>query len=62
VTEKREKCCTWTENEDGYWETNCGNAFTLEEGTPTKNEMVFCCYCGCKLREVRFEEPCVEEA
>ena len=41
--------CVWSEDEDGNWDTGCGNMFVLTEGTPYDNEMGFCCYCGHKL-------------
>ena len=31
------------------WESTCGNAFVLNEGTPEENEMNYCPYCGGKL-------------
>jgi hypothetical protein len=34
------------------WSTSCGNAFCLNHGTPSDNDMKFCCYCGLMLREV----------
>lgn len=48
--------CRWVETEDGQWETLCGNVFELSEGSPTDNDMAFCCYCGRTLKEVRFVE------
>ena len=44
--------CHWEHNEEGYWETTCGNAFEVTEGTPLENNMRFCCYCGKRLVEV----------
>jgi hypothetical protein len=39
--------CTWHEDEnDGCWDTDCGEAFVLNDGTPESNHMKFCCYCG----------------
>ena len=40
--------CTWHGDGDGSdcWETDCHNAFRLEEGSPADNGMKFCCYCG----------------
>ena len=43
--------CTWTENEDGVYETNCGNLFMFNDGTPSENGFEFCPYCGRELRE-----------
>jgi len=43
--------CTWTQNEDGVYETNCGNLFAFNDGTPSENGFEFCPYCGRELRE-----------
>jgi hypothetical protein len=41
--------CVWQDMGECY-ETDCGQAFTLEWGTPTANKMRFCCYCGAPLK------------
>ncbi len=54
-TEKKVQVCNWTLDSteyDDHYETECGNAFIMTEGTPKENEMKFCCYCGKKLVEV----------
>jgi hypothetical protein len=39
--------CDWTENSDpDYWETSCGEAFIIIEGTPQDNKMKYCPFCG----------------
>lgn len=43
--------CTWTEDEDGYWNTECGNLIVLNTGTPRDNGFVYCPYCGQRLIE-----------
>lgn len=42
--------CTW-EYDDArdYWETSCGEAFQLVDGTPADNGMRFCPHCGHRL-------------
>ena len=42
--------CLWN-NVDGCWETTCGNAFEINDGTPAENHMKYCCYCGGKVEE-----------
>ena len=42
--------CLWN-NVDGCWETTCGNAFEINDGTPSENHMTYCCYCGGKVEE-----------
>lgn len=39
-------CCGWEQDDDGIWQTECGNAFELNAGTPEDNHMEFCPYCG----------------
>jgi len=46
--------CVWSRQEDDYdcyYETSCNNAFILNDGTPKKNKMRYCCYCGHLLKE-----------
>ncbi len=50
---KREPTCLWSRADDDtdVWETRCGHAFTIIDGTPTDNQMAFCCYCGRRVDE-----------
>ena len=50
--------CTWQEDSDtSYWYPSCNKqAFAIIDGTPTENEMKFCCYCGKQLKEERYME------
>lgn len=50
---KREPSCLWSRADDDtdVWETKCGHAFTIIDGTPTDNQMAFCCYCGRRVDE-----------
>lgn len=50
--------CNWFNDQtawenDGGWDTTCGNRFYLCEGSPSENDMKFCCYCGGQLVEER---------
>ena len=46
------KHCTWKYDEEhGYYDTNCGHAFTVIEGTLSDNDMRYCTYCGKVIRE-----------
>ena len=43
--------CEWTHNEDdGFWETACGEAWRFDDGGPGENNMHFCHSCGNSLR------------
>ena len=49
-----QEACTWTRNLDddsGMYETSCGEAFMISDGTPKENSFKFCCYCGKSLEE-----------
>lgn len=52
-----DKQCVWREDEDGNWDTRCGEKFILMEGTPKDNRMNYCPYCGGELSEVSFSYP-----
>ena len=43
--------CTWTQNEDGVYETNCDNMFVFNDGGPVENGFCYCPYCGLELSE-----------
>lgn len=40
--------CVWCCVEDDYttYQTSCNQMFTLNDGTPKENEMLFCYHCG----------------
>jgi len=44
------RSCQWTEDDDGVWDTECGNAFVFTDGGPSDNNLLFCPYCGAALR------------
>ena len=42
--------CEWTHNDDdGFWETACGEAWRFDDGGPADNSMHFCHSCGQSL-------------
>ena len=53
--------CAWTEDDNGCWETDCGGAFGIDEGTPSENGMRFCCYCGRPLEGQAWTESDEDE-
>ena len=53
--------CTWQEDEDGVWWTNCNEGHVLLEGSPYENLMTYCCYCGQPLLESPYTEPLDDE-
>ena len=39
--------CLWTNDpDDDSWDTECGEKFVFNEGTPIENDFHFCPYCG----------------
>ena len=43
--------CEWTHDEDdGFWETACGEAWRFDDGGPGENNVHFCHSCGNSLR------------
>ena len=47
--------CTWSRNEDYYFDTSCGNSFMFTEceDKPSEHQFKHCCYCGGKLIEAQ---------
>ena len=52
--------CVWTHvvryDENNNWETNCGEEFFFEEGSPAENSFRFCPYCARHLVELVIDE------
>ena len=47
--------CKWKYQDDeynDYWETDCGEAWCITEGNLKDNHIVFCPFCGKKIKEV----------
>jgi hypothetical protein len=38
--------CEWNDDDEGMFETECGNAFVFNDGGPADNGFRFCPYCG----------------
>ena len=39
--------CTWThDNDEGSWDAECGERWSITEGTPEENNFRFCPGCG----------------
>ena len=53
---EREATCTWTEDNEGVYNSACGEAFEFNEGGPEENNMLFCCYCGKKIMVKKYVE------
>ena len=46
---KMDRCYWEYKDTFDYWLTDCGEIFCLDSGTPSDNEMKYCCYCGKEL-------------
>lgn len=46
ATEELRKDCIWTFDNDGYYQTTCGNGWSFEDGGIRDNGVNFCPYCG----------------
>lgn len=51
------RTCDWRQEDvdSSVWATDCGGLFCINDGTPTENNMDFCCFCGKKLAECKPE-------
>lgn len=38
--------CKWQQNDDGQWDTGCGQIFEFTADGPEENGFAFCPYCG----------------
>ena len=45
--------CEWTEDQDGNWQTRCGEIHIIITGTPEENNYRFCPYCGKRIEQAR---------
>lgn len=44
--------CGWAENDDGVYDTACGQCFEFNYGPPKKNHFGFCPFCGKRVAAV----------
>lgn len=47
--------CTWEENDDGAWDTDCGRRFEFTDGGPSANHFLCCPYCSRQLFEITMD-------
>lgn len=43
--------CEWVVDDDGNYQTSCDHTHTITNGTPSENDMRYCCYCGARIKE-----------
>jgi hypothetical protein len=50
--QERERVCYWKQDDDGIWNTGCGNMYEINNGdSPEENKMKYCAFCGGLLRQ-----------
>jgi len=54
--------CKWTQTEDGVYETDCGRLFELTNGSPKENSLLYCAYCGGRLKEKPYGKKAIKHA
>ena len=56
--------CEWKRDindfSSDFWETSCGEAFCIEDGTPAENNMKYCHHCG-KILRIKSSDKGVRE-
>lgn len=48
--------CTWTEDENGFWNTECGNIEEFSWGDVEENNYRYCPFCGGEIFVVKYVE------
>ena len=52
LSEQKVEICEWSQNcddDERYFDTSCGEAYVLIDGTLDENKHKYCPYCGCKI-------------
>jgi len=45
------RTCIWERQDDGYYDTECDNAWVFNDGTYKDNKAEYCMFCGGKIVE-----------
>jgi len=45
--------CRWTVDDEGVWDTGCGEKYEFFTDGPVENQQRFCGYCGRRLKVAR---------
>lgn len=51
IEKHKEKLCEWHlgDEENGIWESSCGEAWSFIDGGPQENRVSYCHHCGYKV-------------
>ncbi len=52
ISALKEEPCVWTRDEDGIYDTGCGNRWFFDTGDADENRCIFCPYCGKPLEDI----------
>jgi len=50
------KRCDWKQDEDGNWDTSCGQCMCFEYAPPNEQGYRFCHHCGLTINFIKFNE------
>lgn len=53
--------CTWSDDRDGSWFSDCRQVFIFTEEGPIGNGFAFCPFCGKPIAEDQMEDDDIEE-
>ena len=55
VADMKKKSCGWKrqEDEEDFYLTECGDEFVLIEGSVKDNNIIYCPFCGRKVKELK---------
>lgn len=53
--DREDSTCAWSYDSDGFYKTQCDNAFVFIADRPKQNGFRFCPYCGREIKETSDE-------
>lgn len=54
--EAASKRCDWKEDEDGNWDTNCGQCMCFEYAPPNEQGYKFCHHCAATINFIKYTQ------
>ena len=57
----RNDTCTWVEDFEGTWESECGGRWGFVDGGPEENHVRFCYHCGGEVQVKPYQNPFDED-
>lgn len=55
--ETKPESCWWSQDgeDSDLWQTSCRHWFRLDDGPPSDNGMVYCCFCAKPIEDAPWE-------